>query len=178
MNPKKTIGDKAEKLVCGRLSCPRCKRGRTLRRLPPSFPCADVICSFCGYVAQVKAHKVADAEDESITKLIGGSWRTQKERIDAGIYLPIYVVLHFRDPHFRDRMHKIFYLGVEHQFRRMFIPRKKPLRGTWRFDYHFDLEINQYFVQVYDRSPEEDERGRIRLIETTAASFSQNEAMS
>jgi len=167
MKSKKEIGDSAEKLVCRRLSCPRCKGGK-LRRLPPNFPCADVICSFCGYVAQVKAHKVTDPEDETITKLIGGSWRAQKKRIEAGIYMPVYVVLHFRD-----RMHKILYLSVDHQLRKMFRPRRKPRRGAWRFDYHFDWETNRFFVQVYDRSPVEDERGRIRLTEVTEASFSQ-----
>src|SRR5271165_6342847 len=35
--------------------CPRCKRSRTLVRLPANFKCADVICDFCGYLAQVKA---------------------------------------------------------------------------------------------------------------------------
>jgi hypothetical protein len=48
------LGKLGEALVVKRCNCARCKRSGTLRRLPPNFKCADVICDFCGYLAQVK----------------------------------------------------------------------------------------------------------------------------
>lgn len=168
MKSKKEIGDSAEKFVCSNItSCPRCKRGK-LRRLPPNFPCADIICCFCGYLAQVKAHTVTDWENVSLVKLPGATWEVQKERVQAGIYFPIYVVLYLKD-----RPVEILYLSVDHQVPRMFRPRRKPQHGAQRFDYRFDWETKRFFVQVYERSPVEDERGRIRLAEVSEASFTQ-----
>jgi type II restriction enzyme len=48
-----------------------------------------VICDFCGYLAQVKT--------KALTKipatLAGAAWIPQKERMDAGIYFPLFLVL-------------------------------------------------------------------------------------
>jgi hypothetical protein len=52
--PRHELGKLGEALVVKRCNCARCKRSGTLRRLPPNFKCADVICDFCGYLAQVK----------------------------------------------------------------------------------------------------------------------------
>jgi len=36
------------------------------RGLLADFPCADVVCSFCGYLAQVKLHTATNWENESV----------------------------------------------------------------------------------------------------------------
>src|SRR5437016_2384727 len=54
---KQQLGEFGERLVCNRSNCPRCKRTKTLRRLPNNFKCADIICDFCGYLAQVKTSR-------------------------------------------------------------------------------------------------------------------------
>ncbi len=89
------LGDYGEGVVV-RLSCPRCKHERTLRRLPINFRCADVICDFCGYLAQVKATERADV-DTLPRSLMGSAWAPQKERMDAGIYFPLFIVVANRD---------------------------------------------------------------------------------
>lgn len=117
----------------------------------------------------MKAHRVTDWEDVSLAKLPGATWKSQEERIQAGIYYPIYVVLYDE----KDRPVEILHLSVDHQIPRMFRPRRKPQRGAQRFDYRFDWETKRFFDQVYERSPEEDERGRIRLTEVSEAAFTQ-----
>ena len=61
-------------------------------RLPPNFKCADVICDFCGYLAQVKASRARDINllPDSI---LGAAWKPQRERMEAAIYFPLFVVL-------------------------------------------------------------------------------------
>lgn len=49
---KQKLGELGERYVIGNSLCPRCKRARTLKLLPTNFKCADVICDFCGYLAQ------------------------------------------------------------------------------------------------------------------------------
>src|SRR5512134_2108283 len=88
---RQLLGAKGEKLVVARCSCPGCKRRRTLRRLPPNFKCADVICDFCGYLAQVKAAKVRNV-DRLEKRILGAAWGPQKERMDSGIYFSLFYV--------------------------------------------------------------------------------------
>lgn len=57
---RQILGDYGETVVV-RLSCPRCKHAGTLRKLPVNFRCADIICDFCGYLAQVKTTERAHA---------------------------------------------------------------------------------------------------------------------
>ena len=51
---KQKLGDFGEDFIRKNFDCPKCKRKKTLKRLPPNFKCADIICDFCGYLAQVK----------------------------------------------------------------------------------------------------------------------------
>lgn len=60
---KQDLGKRGEKAVCQHVSCPRCGRERQLRPLPVNFECVDVICKFCGFLAQVKATTGGSAED-------------------------------------------------------------------------------------------------------------------
>ena len=56
------------------------------------FKCADVLCDFCGYLAQVKASTSRDGATPP-KRLPGAAWGPQKQRTDAGIYFPLFLVL-------------------------------------------------------------------------------------
>lgn len=103
-------GELGERLVARTCNCPKCKRGNTLQRLPPGFKCADVICDFCGFLAQVKTCTVADVQ-RAPDNLMGAAWGPQKERMDAGIYFPLYIVAVSRD----GNKHAIYYLSADLQ---------------------------------------------------------------
>jgi type II restriction enzyme len=119
------LGDYGE-VVVARLPCPKCKRERTLRRLPVNFRCADVICDFCGYLAQVKATERADVNAPP-RSLMGSAWAPQKERMDAGIYFPLFIVVASPDR----SAHAVYYLPADLQQPQMF-EQRRPLRATAR----------------------------------------------
>lgn len=135
---RQKLGDYGEEAVT-RLSCPHCKRPRTLRRLPLNFKCADVICDFCGYLAQVKATHREDIDTLPAT-LLGAAWQPQAERMQAGIYFPLFIVLASRDY----RRTAIYYLPSDLQSPAMFVKRP-PLSATahragWTgYNLHLDL---------------------------------------
>lgn len=116
---KQNLGAYGEKLVCQKVRCPSCKRVRSLRRLPANFKCADLICDFCGYLCQVKTTTVSRI-DAIPDRVLGAAWKVQKERMDFGIYFPLFWVL-------RAGIRKcaIYYLPADLQERFMFKPRKK-----------------------------------------------------
>ena len=52
---KQKLGTAGEELVAKHARCPGCKRtDKSFKLLPPNFKCADLVCDFCGYLAQVK----------------------------------------------------------------------------------------------------------------------------
>lgn len=123
---KQKLGDWGEAIVAKTCSCPSCKRLQTTKLLPPNFKCADLICEFCGYLAQVKTSRVKDV---SILpdRILGGAWGPQSERMQSGIYFPLYVVL-------TDKLlskHSIYFLSADLQIANMFEPRD-PLSGSAR----------------------------------------------
>lgn len=133
---KQKLGKKGEKLIVQQCSCPRCKHEKTLKQLPRNFKCADIICEFCGYLAQVKTKRTNDTE-RLPNSILGGAWVVQKERMDAGIYFPLFIVL-INDK----KEHSIHYLPADLQPKEMFIPRK-PLsenakRAGWQ-GFMYDL---------------------------------------
>ena len=89
---RQRLGEFGERLVCKRSNCPRCKRPATLRRLPTNFKCADVICDFCGYLAQVKTTH-SKVLDEVPNTVLGAAWSVQQERMNSGIFFPLFLVL-------------------------------------------------------------------------------------
>ncbi len=132
---KQALGEWGEIQVSKKCSCPKCKNSKTLKKLPPNFKCVDVICDFCGFLGQVKTKTVKDI-DKIPKTILGAAWGPQKERMDAGIYFPLFIVL--KD----GRRSSIFYLPVDYQDREIFVPRK-PLSSTakragWQ-GYYFDL---------------------------------------
>ena len=61
---RQDLGERGEKAVAQHIPCPRCNKRRHLTRLPNNFQCADVICRFCGYLAQVKAVTMSEGATE------------------------------------------------------------------------------------------------------------------
>jgi type II restriction enzyme len=133
---KTGLGAFGEERVVRDCSCPRCKRVRTLVRLPSNFKCADVICDFCGYLGQVKSVTTKDIETVP-TRILGAAWRPQKERMEAGIYFPLFLVLVNES-----RRHSIFYLSADVQQPAMFRARTplsdRAKRAGWQ-GFEYDL---------------------------------------
>jgi hypothetical protein len=121
---KQLLGTWGEQLVAKTCDCPKCKRSKTLKLLPPNFKCADLICDFCGFLAQVKAMTVP-----SVTPLpkqiLGAAWGPQKERMDSGIYFPLFLVLN------APTTQAIYYLPTDFQSPALFAARK-PLSASAR----------------------------------------------
>jgi hypothetical protein len=115
--PNQLLGAWGEALITKVCGCPKCKRLSALKRLPANFKCADLICDFCGYLAQVKAMSVS-----SLTplpkKVLGAAWGPQKERMDAAIYFPLFLVLR------TSTAHAIYYLPTDFQSPALFAARK------------------------------------------------------
>jgi type II restriction enzyme len=143
---RQLLGAFGEKCVTKDCPCPRCKRPKTLVRLPPNFKCADVICDFCGYLAQVKAVTIS-VIDRIPRVVLGAAWGPQKERMDAAIYFPLYLVLVAPD-----QSYSIFYLSADLQKPDMFQARK-PLsasakRAGWQ-GFLYNLEsVRDNFVRI------------------------------
>ena len=133
---KQKLGDWGEKQI-KKLYCFKCKHQNTLKQLPPNFKCADIICDFCGYLAQVKTKQTKNI-DKIPKRILGAAWGPQKERMDSGIYFPLFLILK------NDNNHSIFYLPSDLQTEEMFIKRKKlsdnAKRAGWQ-GYYFDGEI-------------------------------------
>lgn len=124
LTAKQKLGDFGEAVVRKNCACPKCKNSRSLKALPKNFKCADLICDFCGYLAQVKAKTVKDIERLPDT-VLGAAWGPQKERMEAEIYFPLFLVL------VDGRSFSIFYLAADLQVPQMFVPRT-PLSSTAR----------------------------------------------
>jgi hypothetical protein len=142
---RQVLGIHGEQKVVQTCSCPRCKRQRTLVRLPPNFKCADIVCDFCGYLAQVKTARVTDVA--LLPKLVlGAAWRPQLERMEAAIYFPLFLVLIAAQD---QKTFSIFYLSADLQEPNMFKPRA-PLsasarRAGWQgFMYNLEAVQNRF----------------------------------
>ena len=97
-----------------------------------------MICDFCGYLGQVKASTSKDGRTPP-KRLLGAAWGPQKQRMDAGIYFPLFLVLVTQARDF----FSIHYLPADLQSEAMFLERK-PLgvsakRAGWQ-GFHYDLE--------------------------------------
>jgi hypothetical protein len=139
------LGQKGELRVVKACSCPRCKRSKTLRRLPTNFKCADVICDFCGFLAQVKTDASTDLTKIPPT-ILGAAWSVQKARMDAGIYFPLFLVL------MRGHKSAVYYLSADVQRPEMFKPRNplgpKARRAGWQGFLYLLEDVKSAFVRV------------------------------
>ncbi|NBX65556.1 MAG: hypothetical protein EBQ96_00995 [Proteobacteria bacterium] len=145
---KQDLGDMGEKLVAERCACPKCKRTRTLKCLPKNFKCADVICDFCGYLAQVKTAS-SDCLDVIPNRVLGAAWGPQKERMNASIFFPLFLVLSTNQ---KKSGCAIYYLSADLQTADIYVPRK-PLgphakRSGWQGFIYDVSEIKDRFVRL------------------------------
>lgn len=135
---KQELGEFGENIVAKKCSCPSCKRGKTLVKLPPNFKCADLICNFCGYLAQVKTVTTTKI-DRIPSNVMGASWGPQRERMESGIYFPLYLVLATAGR----KTYSIFYLSADLQPPELFKPRLplsgKAKRAGWT-SFRYDLK--------------------------------------
>jgi hypothetical protein len=134
---KQELGEWGEILVTKKCMCPKCKRAKTLKRLPTNFKCADLICDFCGYLAQVKSMSVSSI-DTPPKQVLGAAWGPQEERMASSIYFPLFLVLR------ASKKYSIFYLPVDFQSPELFMPRKplssKARRAGWQ-GFLYNLEM-------------------------------------
>ncbi|ROH87834.1 hypothetical protein ED208_14070 [Stagnimonas aquatica] len=122
--PKQQLGALGEQLVAKICACPKCKKPKTLKRLPTNFKCADLICDFCGFLAQVKTMSTA-AVSPLPKQILGAAWGPQKARMDAAIYFPLFLVLKTPSDY------AVYYLPTDFQSPALFSVRK-PLSQTAR----------------------------------------------
>lgn len=133
---KQLLGSWGEAHVVKTCACPRCKRPKTLKRLPANFKCADLVCDFCGFLAQVKTSTVQDVGHPPRT-VLGAAWKPQQERMSAAIYFPLFLVLK------AGKDVAIYYLPTDFQSEALFKPRTplgtKAKRAGWQgFRYCLD----------------------------------------
>ena len=145
---KQELGNVGEKLVAKLCQCPKCKRARTLKTLPLNFKCADIVCDFCGYLAQVKTSRVANVTRVPNT-ILGAAWKPQQERMDAGIFFPVFFVLISKQ---NPRTKAIYYLSADLQKLEMFVVRK-PLsssarRAGWQGFYYDMMVVQDAVVRI------------------------------
>lgn len=144
---RQKLGQLGEKYVIKLCGCPHCKKTGTLVRLPPNFKCADIICDFCGYLAQVKTARSKNINSVP-NRILGAAWGPQSERMDAAIYFPLFIVLVGGC-----KEYSIYYLSADLQNREMFKPRN-PLSATarragWRGFVYDTSTVKNYFVRLY-----------------------------
>jgi len=138
---------RGETLVAKTATCPKCKRTRTLKRLPPNFKCADIICDFCGYLAQVKAQRVSDVNTLP-DRVLGAAWGPTRDRIDSAIYFPLFLVLVEK----QGKAASVWYLAADLQPPEMYVPRNalsaRAKRTGWR-GFLYDLRyVKDAFVRI------------------------------
>lgn len=156
---KQELGALGERLVVQNCACPKCKQRRTLKALPTNFKCADVVCDFCGYMAQVKASTSKDGTTPP-KRLLGAAWDPQKRRMDAGIFFPLFLVLVAR----KLGKFSVHYLSADLQSEDLFLPRE-PLsvnakRAGWRgFNYDLEAAQNRLILVTEGKLPKKREIG-------------------
>lgn len=150
--PKQIVGKFGEQRVVKDCACPSCKRECSLVCLPPNFKCADVICDFCGYLAQVKTATTADPSTLP-KQVMGAAWGPQRERMESGIYFPLFLVLATKTR----CEYSIYYLSADLQTEEIFKPRK-PLsptakRAGWQ-GFMYDLKpVKSKLIRLHEHPP-------------------------
>lgn len=144
---RQLLGSFGEQRVVQECLCPHCKRSKTLVKLPANFKCADVICDFCGYLAQVKAARVRNIDRVPDT-ILGAAWGPQKDRMASAIYFPLFLVL----AETNHTSYSIFYLSADLQMPSIFKPRSplsdKARRAGWQ-GFVYDLRaVRDRFVRI------------------------------
>ena len=136
---KQKLGEHGEDHVAKNFACPNCKRSGTFRKLTANFRCADIICDFCGFLAQVKTAKRKNV-DVIPDRIPGAAWHPQFERLSAGIYFPLFLVLVDKET----SVARTYYLASDLQVPEMFIARKPPsatAKRTGTQGFYYDLSL-------------------------------------
>lgn len=134
---QQALGAWGEQIVARMCWCPRCKRQGTLKRLREGFKCADLLCDFCGCAAQVKT---TTGKRATVLPgyILGAAWKPQEERLRAGVYLPLFIVVRESA-----RVFAIHFVSSEIQSRSMYMPRQalsaSARRPGWR-GFTYDLK--------------------------------------
>ena len=89
---RQQLGDRGELEVSRRALCPGCGGAKRLKPLSQNFECADLICKFCGFLAQVKATTLAAEAEGFPSRIQGAGWRPKRDQIRAGIYHGLFLV--------------------------------------------------------------------------------------
>lgn len=115
-----------------------------MRTLPPNFKCADVICDFCGYLAQVKTKSWRGTLPESCpSKILGAAWGPQKQRMDAGVYFSLFIVLENE----RGVM-SVYFLPRDLQTQEMFVPRERLSENAKRAGWQgFSIDLSKALAE-------------------------------
>lgn len=149
---RQETGDIGEKFVIKHVRCPICNKGKFIKMSIKNFPCADIICKFCGILGQVKSFRINNLN--KIPKKIGGSaWPPFNKRIRKGIFYPLFIVL-IED----NKPKKILYISkdiqkVTYQINKKLYISRIPLgnhcrRAGWQgFDYNLEL-IPSFYIQT------------------------------
>ena len=154
--PERTLrqkhGELAEKAVSKYCSCPKCKKSNAkLKPLRSGFTGADVICDFCGYLAQVKGA----TSKGKIGIVPGAAWKPQKERLNAGIYFPVFVVKIQNE-----KPISIHYIAADFLEKRFYKPGNRPRRIEsgrppgkprlhWMFNFDFRKLDQNRIIKVW-----------------------------
>jgi hypothetical protein len=152
---RQSLGARGEKAVAEHVPCPRCNRPRHLARLPVNFQCADLICKFCGYLAQVKSTTLEDGAAGLPKRILGAAWGPQHDQIVAGIFHGLFIAGYSPAGH----LVRIDYIPAHilQTCPEVFQPRN-PLRSTakragWRgFNYNLEAIPTVGIKQVYPAS--------------------------
>jgi len=100
-------------------------------------------------LGQVKATQARDP-DNLPARILGAAWRPQEERMNAGIYFPLFLVARAMN---RNKAAVVYYLSADLQHPSMFVPRK-PLsasarRAGWRGFYYDLSEVRDRVIRLH-----------------------------
>jgi type II restriction enzyme len=105
------------------IACQECGRG-PLVALPPNYPTVDIICQFCSNTAQVKTFRTKSEANRLPRNIVSAAWKPQKERMDAGIFQPLYIVSFYDS-----RPLRAYYLSskIQKKYQKELFIKRKPL---------------------------------------------------
>jgi hypothetical protein len=135
--------DRAEKAVARHVPCPRCRK--RLQVVPHELSCVDVICEHCAFVGQVKRVALDGAADSAGTEgrgtaaVAAGPWRSQRDRVIAGVVHPVFVVgMDGRTAQYVDYVPAHVLMAVPEAFQPRRHERSTGRKGAWQ-GYVLDL---------------------------------------
>ena len=156
------LGDRGEEFALREINkasgCLNCKHKRgKLKTLLGSFAAVDLVCEFCGQMYQVKTTKV---ENTSMlpTSVRGAQYPPLKDRMDAGIFHPLVIVLFKKGKNGPDGLTRtwkktgtVWYLSPDLVEREMYYPYETTLhtgRELVMTTINLSRQIRNKFIQI------------------------------